>query len=138
VAAKLHPDTAWGQLHLVGAYIKADEFIEAGKVLKIAQRLEPERWDYYTYKGFLAFKTGDLKGAVASLRKALELNPRHGPSHLILGVVLSKQHDLDAARDEYRLALLYGTMLSSEERAGATRAIAEINELLPEKAEGRK
>jgi tetratricopeptide (TPR) repeat protein len=138
LAAKLHPDTAWGQLHLVGALIRADEFIEAGKTLKLAQQLESGRWDCATYQGLLAFKTGDLDGAAASLRKALELNPRHGPSHLIFGVVLSKQHDLEAARDEYRLALLYGTMLSSEERAGATRAIAEINEVLPEKAEGRK
>jgi tetratricopeptide (TPR) repeat protein len=135
LAAKLYPDTAWGQLHLAGALIRADEFIEAGKTLKLAQQLEPGRWDCATYQGFLAFKTGDLDGAAASLRKALELNPGHGPSHLILGVVLSKQHDLAAARDEYRLALLHGTMLSSEERAGATRAIAEINELLPEKAD---
>jgi len=135
LAAKLHPDTAWGQLHLTGALIRAGEFVDAGKTLKLAQQLEPERWDCYTYQGFLAFKTGDLDGAAASLRKALELNPRHGPSHLILGVVRSKQHGLDAAREEYRLALLYGTLLSSEERAGATRAIAEINEVLPEKVD---
>jgi Flp pilus assembly protein TadD len=113
--------------------IKADEFIEAGKTLKLAQQLEPGRWDSYTYQGFLAFKTGDLDGAATSLRKALELNSRHGPSHLILGVVHSKQHNLEAARDEYRLALLYGMLLSSEEKTGATRAIAEINERLPAK-----
>jgi hypothetical protein len=36
------------------------------------------------------------------------------------------------------MALLYDTLLSSEEKTGALRAIAEINERLPEKAEGRK
>ena len=34
LAAKLHPDTAWGQLHLAGALIKANEFVEAGKALQ--------------------------------------------------------------------------------------------------------
>jgi len=84
----------------------------------------------YTYQGFLAAKTGDLNGATAALRKALELNPKHGPTHLILGWVLTKQHKLDEARDEYRLALLYDTMLSADEKTAALRAIAEINERL--------
>jgi len=133
LAAKLHPDTAWGQLHLVGALIKANEFVEAGKALQRAQQLEPGRWDCYTYQGFLALKTGDLEGAAAALRKALELNPRHGPTHLILGLVLTRQNKLEAARDEYRLAVLYDTMLASEEKTAALRAIAEINERLPGK-----
>ena len=133
VAAKLHPETAWGQLHLTGALIKANEFIEAGKTLKLARQLEPGRWDCYAYQGFLAVKTGDLAGAAAALRQALELNPKHGPTHLILGLVLSKQRLLEAARDEYRLALLYSTLLSADEKAAALQAIAEINEALPGK-----
>jgi tetratricopeptide (TPR) repeat protein len=133
LAAKLHPNTAWGQLHLVGALIKANEFDEARKVLKTAQQLGPGRWDCCTYEGFLAAKTGNLDGAAASLRKALELNPQHGPTHLILGWVLSQQSKLEAARDEYRLAVLYDTMLSAEEKTAALRAIAEINERLPGK-----
>jgi tetratricopeptide (TPR) repeat protein len=133
LAAKLHPDTAWGQLHLVGALIKAGEFLEAAKTLRIAQQLEPGRWDSYTYQGFLAAKTGDPDRAVTSLRKALELNPQHGPTHLILGWVLSQQHNLDAARDEYRMALRYDTLLSLEEKTAALHAIAEINERLPGK-----
>ena len=136
LAAKLHPDTAWGQLHLVGALIKANQLVEAGKVLKVAEQLEPGRWDAYTYQGWLAANTGDLDRAAASLRKALDLNSKHGPTHVILGWVLSKQQQFAAARDEFRLALLYDTMLSSEEKTGALRAIAEINEKLPGKAEG--
>jgi tetratricopeptide (TPR) repeat protein len=133
LAAKLHPDTAWGQLHLAGALIKANEFVEAGKALQRAQQLEPGRWDSYTYLGFLAVKTGDLEGAAVALRKALELNPWHGPTHLILGLVFTRQNKLEAARDEYRLAVLYDTMLSAEEKTAALRAIAEINEKLPAK-----
>ena len=133
LAVKLHPDTAWGQLHLAGALIKANEFVEAGKALKMAQQIEPGRWDGYTYLGFLAVKTGDLESAAAALRKALELNPRHGPTHLILGLVFTRQNKLEAARDEYRLAVLYDTMLSLEEKTAALRAIAEINERLPDR-----
>jgi Tfp pilus assembly protein PilF len=117
----------------VGALLKANEFDEARKVLKTAQQLEPGRWDACTYQGFLAAKTGDLAGAAASLRKALELNPQHGPTHLILGWVLCQQNKLEAARDEYRLAVLYDTILSAEEKTAALRAIAEINERLPGK-----
>jgi len=133
LAAKLHPDTAWGQLHLVGALIGADEFIEAGKTLKIAQQLEPGRWDAYTYQGLIAVSTGDPDAAVASLRKALELNPKHGPTHYTLAKVLGMQDKLEEARDECRLALLYGSMLSAEDKAVVLRAIAEINEKLPPK-----
>ncbi len=120
-------------MHLVGALIKANEFVEAGKTLKLAQQLEPGRWDAYTYQGFLAASTGDLSGAAVAMRQTLELNPKHGPSHLILGLVLTKQHQLVAARDEYRLALLYGALLSADEKTAALQAIAEINETLPGK-----
>lgn len=130
LAAKLHPDSAWGQLQLAGALIRAGEFTEAGKALERAQRLDPDRWDYCTCRGFLAAKTGDLKGAAASLRKSLKMNPQHGPTHLILGWVLSRQHQLAAAREEYRLALVYDARLSGEEKAAALSAISEINESL--------
>ena len=56
LASKLHPDTAWGQLHLAGALIKANDFVEAGKALQKAQQLEPGRWDWYTYQGFSRLK----------------------------------------------------------------------------------
>ena len=131
LAAKLHPETAWGQLHLTGALIRAGDFVEAGKTLRLAQKLEPGRWDSYTYQGLLACRTGDLDGSAAALHKALELNPRHGPSHLILGLVFSKQGKLEAARDEYHQAIRYDTLLSAEEKTAVLRAIAQINELLP-------
>ncbi|MCX6930001.1 MAG: hypothetical protein NT154_43330, partial [Verrucomicrobia bacterium] len=65
--------------------------------------------------------------------KALELNPRHGPTHLLLGWAFSQQHNFEAARDEFRLALLYSSLLSADEKTAALRAIAEINERLPGK-----
>jgi tetratricopeptide (TPR) repeat protein len=133
LAAKLHPDTAWGQVRLAGALIKANELAQAAQALKIAEQLQPGRWDAYTCQGLIAAKTGDLAGAAGSLRKALELNPKHGPSRSVLAWVLSQQGKLEEARDEYRLALLYDSLLSSEDKEIVLRAMAEINEKLPAK-----
>ena len=133
LAAKLHPDSAWGQLHLVGALISANELIEADRVLKIAQQLEPGRWDSYVYQGILEVTGGNLPAAVADLRKALGLNPTYGRTHFVLAWVLAKQGKLAEARDEYRLALLHGSLLSAADKSAALRAIADINEKSPVK-----
>ena len=128
LAAKLQPDTAWGQVRLASALIQANDLAQAAQALKVAERLEPGRWDAYTCRGLIAAKTDDLNGAVADLRKALELNPKHGPSHFVLAWLLGKQVKLQEARDEYRLALLYDELLSAEDKATVLRAIANINE----------
>jgi len=133
LAAKLHPDTAWGQLHLVGALISANELIDAGKALKTAEQLEPGRWDFYAYRGLLAVTGGGLQAAMADLRKSIELNPKFGRTHFVLAWVLIKQGKLVEARDEYRLAILYGSLVSAEDKAAALRAIADINEKLAAK-----
>ena len=97
LAAKLYPDTAWGQLHLAGALIKANEFSEAGKALRKAQQLEPGRWDGYTYQGFLAVKTGDLDGAAASLSGVEAARGR--------GVLVARRHKEQSLQ---RLGLPFG------------------------------
>jgi Flp pilus assembly protein TadD len=81
----------------------------------------------------IAARTDDLNGAATDLRKSLEINPKHGPSHFVLAWVLGKQGKLEAARDEYRLALLYDSLLSSEDKVTVLRAMADINEKLPAK-----
>jgi predicted Zn-dependent protease len=130
LAVKLYPDTAWGQVHLAGALIKANELAQAALAVKTAERLQPGRWDIYTCRGLLAAKSNDLNGAATDLRKALALNPKHGPSHFVLAWVLSKQDKLEEARDEYRLALLYDSLLAAEDKATVLRELAEINERL--------
>jgi Flp pilus assembly protein TadD len=118
---------------LASALIKANQLVQAAQTLQVAQQLEPGRWDTYTCAGLIAAKTGDLDVALDSLHKAIELNPKYGPSHAVLGWVLDQQGKLTAARDEYRLALLYTSLLSAEDKAVVLRAIAAINEKLPAK-----
>jgi tetratricopeptide (TPR) repeat protein len=115
------------------ALIKANELVQAAQALKVAEGLEPGRWDTLTCRGLIAARSDDLDGAATDLRKSLEMNPKHGPSHFVLAWVLGKQGKLEAARDEYRLALLYDSLLSAEDKATVLRAIADINEKLPPK-----
>jgi len=133
LAVKLHPDTAWGQIRLAASLIKADDFADAAKALQAAERLQPGRWDTSAYRGLLAVKQGDLPAAVTNLRQALTLNPEQGPFHFLLAWVLQKQGQLEAARDEYRMALLYDSLLSAEDKSTVLHAIAAINEKLPGK-----
>lgn len=116
---------------MASALIKANKLVQAAQTLKIAQQLEPGRWDTYMCQGLIAAKTGDLDGALDNLHKALELNPKYGPSHFALGWMLGQQGRLTAARDEYRQA--YNSLLSAEDKAVVLRAIADINEKLPVK-----
>jgi Flp pilus assembly protein TadD len=118
---------------LASALIKVNKLAEAAKTLKVAQQLQPGRWDTYTCEGIIAARTGDLDWAQGCLQKSLELNPKYGPSHFALGWVLARQGRLTAARDEYRQAVLYSSLLSAEDKAVVWRAIAEINEKLPAK-----
>jgi Flp pilus assembly protein TadD len=130
---KLHPDSVWGQVRLASHLIKANDLVEGFKVVQSAQKIEPDRWDSYICLGLLAAKTGDLAGAVTNFRMALAGNPKHGPSHFLLAWAYDKQGKLEEARDEYRMALLYNSLLSSEDKATVLRAIADINEKLPDK-----
>ena len=131
LAAKLHPDTAWGQLALASALIQANKIAPAAQTLKIAQQLQPGRWDAYLLDGVIAARSRDLDGALESLNKGIELNPKHGPGHALLGWVLEQQGRLTAARDEYRQALLYDSLLTSDDKAVVLRAMANLNERLP-------
>jgi tetratricopeptide (TPR) repeat protein len=133
LAAKLHPDTAWGQLALASALINANKLGPAAQTLKLAEQLQPGRWDAYMLRGLLAAKTHDLDVAQDSLHKALELNPKHGPGRAALGWVLAQQGRLTAARDEYRQALVDSSLLSADDKSVVLRALADLNEKLPAK-----
>ena len=133
LAAKLHPDMAWGQLALASALINANKLGPAAQPLKIAEQLQPGRWDTYMLRGVMAAKTRDLDGALDSLHKGLKLNPKYGPGRAVLGWVLTAQGRLTAARDEYRQALLDGSLLSADDKTVVLRALADLNEKLPAK-----
>ena len=128
LAAKLHPDFAWGQLALVSALCGAEKWDEARKALDVALRLEPERWDAYLLQGTFAGHDGNFETAAGYLRKALELNPENAESHYYLGFALGEQGKLKEAREEFRACLRYKP--EPEKAENARRTIAQINELI--------
>jgi tetratricopeptide (TPR) repeat protein len=128
LATKLHPDLAWGQMQLTAAYISENQLESARKALAAALQFEPNRWDGPYYEGLIAAKAGKPEAAVEYFRKSIEINPKFGETHLLLGLILGKQDKLKEAREELRLALLYD--LSAQERKEANRLIAKTNEQL--------
>ena len=55
--------------------------------------------------GIAYARTGDLDRAEASLRRALELNPRHPAAYNELGLVQRRKGQFAAARESYEAAL---------------------------------
>lgn len=128
LAAKLHPDFAWGQLHLASALLGAGRRDQAQKALEVATRLEPGRWDTCRLQGRMACHDEDWESAVTHLHKALELNPEDAESHFLLATSLAGLDRQEAAREAYRACLRHGPRDMVAD--WARRAIVQINEAM--------
>ncbi|MHC4323642.1 MAG: tetratricopeptide repeat protein [Planctomycetota bacterium] len=126
LAAKLHPDSAWGQLKLFRALYKAEQWDEARAALDTASQLEPNRWDVYLWQGAMADHDGNWEEALSYAQKSLESNPESAVAHYLSARLLTKIGKLKEARDEFRAGLRYGPQSKMAEVA--RRAIAQINE----------
>jgi tetratricopeptide (TPR) repeat protein len=126
LAIKLHPDFAWGQIHLVSALCKVGKWDEAHTVLDKALQLEPNYWECYLWQGVMADHDGNLEAALDYLQKSLGSNPESAFAHCFYGSLLGKMGKLKEARDELRAGLRYEPQ--SEMAEVARRAIAQINE----------
>jgi tetratricopeptide (TPR) repeat protein/TolB-like protein len=128
MAAKLHPNFAWGQVCLVSALCKEGMRDEARSALDTALRLEPNRWDAHLCQATIAIYDGDLEAALGYVRKALELNPESASTHYALANVFGIMGKHRDARDEFRACLRYEP--SPKQAEHARRAIAQINEMI--------
>ena len=128
VAAKLHPDFAWGQLRLAAALWGAGRRAQAQEALEAAARLEPGRWDTCRLRGHMAVDDEAWDTAVPHLRKALELNPEDDSSHFLLGTALAGQGRQEEAREAYRASLTHGSRGATAD--WTRRAIVQINEMI--------
>lgn len=70
---------------------------EAFSAAERARDLDPELTDAWTSLGFIASVSGDVKGGMALLQKAVELNPGHAFAHNMLSRALCALGRIDDA-----------------------------------------
>ena len=118
LAAKLHPDSAWGQVRLASALIKADELVRPRKALKLAQQLEPGTLGHLYLPGIACGQDRRPRRRGGRFAQGAGGQSEAWPHAISCWRwVLGKQGKLEEARDEYRTALLYDSLFSSEDKA---------------------
>ncbi|HHV36491.1 MAG TPA: tetratricopeptide repeat protein [Candidatus Cloacimonetes bacterium] len=65
-------------------FYAAGNYVEAERQLKVAIGLDPDKADAYYYLGATYLKTGAHQLAEENFRNALEINPKHGQSLIML------------------------------------------------------
>ena len=85
--------------------LKMNEFERARDYANAAARLNPKLAGVDTLRGTVLVYLGDMEGAAAALRKAVEANPNDFEAQVGLGAALHNQRDLDGARQHLQRAL---------------------------------
>jgi Tfp pilus assembly protein PilF len=62
-------------LMIARIYIEGQNFLEAEKVLTMAEKISPMNPNIYLSKGYMAFKQGKKDMAISYLKKVLEIDP---------------------------------------------------------------
>jgi len=90
---------------IAGLYEKFNQLEEALKEHILLTKLEPATADHYYNCGRLFDERGKLDVSVKYLRKALDLDIRHGKAHARLGLILYKTKHPVEARAELEMAI---------------------------------
>jgi len=78
--------------------LKLTYFERARDLAAAAVRLNPKLPGALTLQGSALQDVGDSPGAIAALKKAIEVDPNDFEAHLNLGAILLKERDLEGAR----------------------------------------
>lgn len=100
--AKPNAAATWGRLGIV--FDVHDFLAEAIQCYERASELAPRdfRWPYFL--GF-CYRDSNQEQSFANFKQALQLNPRHAPLHIRLGLALTGLNRVDEARGHYGRAL---------------------------------
>ncbi len=88
-------------------YVKFGQTEEALKEYLLLTKLEPYQADFYYWAGYLFSERSRSDMASTYLRKAVDLEPRHGKAHFELGVLLYRDKKPLEAKAELESALRY-------------------------------
>ncbi|MFO0620071.1 MAG: tetratricopeptide repeat protein [Polyangia bacterium] len=103
-AAKESPRTLseGERLFIDGLVALAEDQRQVAKAVfeALVTQLPGDKRAYY-YRGLLRYRFGDLDGAQADFRKAIELDEKFGPAHNALGHLLLRRDAVDEAQKEF-------------------------------------
>lgn len=88
-------------------FAKFNQPEEALKEYLLLTKLEPSGAENFYNSGLLFERRGRSDMATQYLRKAIELDPRSGPSHYLLGTILYREKKSVEAKSEFEFALKY-------------------------------
>ena len=98
------PETEFRKL-IAGLYERFGQLEEALKEFIMLSKSDPGNADYFYHCARIFDERGKADVAVKYARKAVELDPRHGKAHFILGLILYKtKHPLES-KAEFELAI---------------------------------
>jgi tetratricopeptide (TPR) repeat protein len=151
-AADLSPESLEANLALAEAYISSHHDVQAvGHLEKLMPRFNQSAALHYTL-GIAQYRSKQFHSAVASFRKAVELDPRLDLAQFLLASALLGTGDLDGAESGFKAAIairpdqpLYRNYLARvydqrgpDYRAAARAATKEVLRLNPADVEGRR
>ncbi|HEU5453993.1 MAG TPA: hypothetical protein VFU76_18500, partial [Terriglobales bacterium] len=98
--------TLWEANYDLGfTYVLTGHNREGEFYLTRAIALRPQQAPQYSYRSVARFKLGDLEGAAADARRALDLAPEGKGYHTTYGLILEQQAQLAAAAAQFRAEL---------------------------------
>jgi len=88
------------------AFMSESQYEKAIENISRAIEINGSKEAYYFELGALLERTGDVGGAINSMKEVLKLSPRHSNAHNFIGYLYALQgRDLDAALDHLKKAL---------------------------------
>ena len=93
--------------NLAAAYIEAGGLDRASRLLDEALRHHPDYFPFYLNRAVVERARGDAAAALATLDRAIALNPTLAHAHRQRGDLLVSMRKLSEAREAYNVALLY-------------------------------
>ncbi|MGC2480836.1 MAG: tetratricopeptide repeat protein, partial [Candidatus Sulfotelmatobacter sp.] len=143
IAVGLAPANAAAHQMLARIYLEQKDPSDAKTELQQALASKPSA-ELHSELGLTEGQLGDLPGAAAEFRRALQLDPQLAPAHLLLGETLRRQGDHAGALAQFRKAVaidpnepraqlnLGKELKASGDLAGAIAAFQRAIELKPD------
>jgi Tfp pilus assembly protein PilF len=118
-ALELDPKSPSARYNLGAALVRSGEFVEAERHLRVALRQNPNT-QTYTALGVAQWQQGRTDDAMASLRAAIQADPKNAAAYDTLGTMLVQQGKLEEAASVYR------ELISHQPSAAAHQELAGV------------